>query len=146
MSTMACACEWNHKWPFRTGDLMASPRWGTRVVYELRDGPCLRSSNRFSIEGRSSAQGWTDAMRKLQPNGRLWTFWDYKRERWPNDKGMRLDHFLLSPQPSKCLVDGGVDRWVRGEVNASDHAPVWIELTSSRASPESKSGAGVILR
>lgn len=77
---------------------------------------------------RLLAQGWTDAMRKLQPDGPLWTFWDYKRERWPNDKGMRLDHFLLSPQLSERLVDGGVDRWVRGEVNASDHAPVRIVL------------------
>jgi exodeoxyribonuclease-3 len=73
-------------------------------------------------------QGWTDAMRKLQPMGPLWTFWDYKHERWPNDKGMRLDHFLLPPSMSERLVDGGVDRWVRGEVNASDHAPVWIVL------------------
>lgn len=73
-------------------------------------------------------QGWTDALRRLQPEGPLWTFWDYKRERWPSDKGMRLDHFLLSPKMSACLVDGGVDRWVRGEENASDHAPAWIVL------------------
>jgi exodeoxyribonuclease-3 len=79
---------------------------------------------------RLLAQGWTDAMRKLHPTGPLWTFWDYKRERWPNDKGMRLDHFLLSPNVSERLVDGGIDRWVRGEVNASDHAPVWIVLDS----------------
>ena len=74
------------------------------------------------------SQGWTDALRKLQPVGPLWTFWDYKRDRWPADKGMRLDHFLLSPKLSKRLVDGGVDRWVRGQVNASDHAPAWITL------------------
>jgi exodeoxyribonuclease-3 len=77
---------------------------------------------------RLLAQGWTDALRKLHPAGPLWTFWDYKRERWPADKGMRLDHFLLSPRMSERLVDGSVDRWVRGEVNASDHAPAWIEL------------------
>lgn len=74
------------------------------------------------------SQGWTDAMRKLYPSGPLWTFWDYKFERWEKDKGMRLDHLLLSPKISSRLVDGGVDRWVRGRVNASDHAPVWIEL------------------
>jgi exodeoxyribonuclease III len=74
------------------------------------------------------AQGWTDALRKLQPQGPLWTFWDYKRERWPKDKGMRLDHFLLSSAMSERLIAGGVDRWVRGEVNASDHAPAWIVL------------------
>jgi exodeoxyribonuclease-3 len=77
---------------------------------------------------RLLAQGWTDAMRKFHPEGPLWTFWDYKRERWLKDKGMRLDHFLLSSEMSKRLVDAGVDRWVRGEVNASDHAPVWIVL------------------
>lgn len=77
---------------------------------------------------RLLAQGWTDALRRLQPTGPLWTFWDYKFERWQADKGMRLDHFLLSPEMSKRLVDGGVDRWVRGELNASDHAPAWIVL------------------
>ena len=77
---------------------------------------------------RLLAQGWTDAMRKLHPNGPLWTFWDYKFERWQNDKGMRLDHFLLSPNLSDRLVDGGVDRWARGQENASDHAPTWIML------------------
>ena len=77
---------------------------------------------------RLLAQGWTDALRTLHPHGPLWTFWDYKFDRWQADKGMRLDHFLLSPQMSKRLVDGGVDRWVRGEPNASDHAPAWIKL------------------
>lgn len=77
---------------------------------------------------RLLAQGWTDAMRKLHPAGPLWTFWDYEYERWQKDKGMRLDHFLLSPAISDRVMDGGVDRWARGEVNASDHAPVWIML------------------
>ncbi len=77
---------------------------------------------------RLLAQGWTDAMRKLHPDGPLWTFWDYKFERWQKDKGMRLDHFLLSPNLSDRLVDGGVDRWARGQENASDHAPTWITL------------------
>ena len=81
---------------------------------------------------RLLAQGWTDAMRKLRPSGPLWTFWDYKFERWEKDKGMRLDHFLLSPKMSDRLADGSVDRWVRGETNASDHAPVWIELDLSK--------------
>ncbi len=73
-------------------------------------------------------QGWTDALRKLQPEGPLWTFWDYERNRWALDKGMRLDHFLLSPAVSTQLTAAGVDRWVRGEENASDHAPAWITL------------------
>jgi exodeoxyribonuclease-3 len=77
---------------------------------------------------RLLAQGWTDALRSLQPDGPLWTFWDYKFERWQKDKGMRLDHFLLSPNLSGRLVGGGVDRWARGQENASDHAPAWIML------------------
>lgn len=73
-------------------------------------------------------QGWTDALRKLYPEGPLWTFWDYEYQRWQKDKGMRLDHLLLSPTILDRLLDGGVDRWVRGETNASDHAPAWILL------------------
>jgi exodeoxyribonuclease III len=73
-------------------------------------------------------QGWTDALRKLYPAGPLWTFWDYEYQRWQKDKGMRLDHLLLSPTISNRLLDGGVDRWVRDEINGSDHAPAWISL------------------
>ncbi len=77
---------------------------------------------------RLLAQGWTDALRRLQPEGPLWTFWDYERGRWAADKGMRLDHLLLSPGMAERLSEGGVDRWVRGEANASDHAPAWIRV------------------
>lgn len=77
---------------------------------------------------RLLAQGWTDALRKHQPEGPLWTFWAYLRNRWPADKGLRLDHLLLTPDLTDRLVDAGVDLWVRGEEEASDHAPAWIEL------------------
>lgn len=77
---------------------------------------------------RLLSQGWTDALRKLHPDGPVWTFWDYERDRWAANKGMRLDHLLLSPAISGRLVDAGVDRAVRGEENASDHAPAWITL------------------
>jgi exodeoxyribonuclease-3 len=73
-------------------------------------------------------QGWTDALRVLHPDERLYTFWDYKRNRWPRDAGLRLDHLLLSPQLAKRLVDAGVDRAVRGKEGASDHAPVWVVM------------------
>jgi exodeoxyribonuclease-3 len=75
-------------------------------------------------------QGWTDALRVLHPDERLYTFWDYKRNRWPRDAGLRLDHLLLSSQLAKELVDAGVDRTVRGKDGASDHAPVWVKLKS----------------
>jgi len=73
-------------------------------------------------------EGWTDALRAIQPEGPFWTFWSYLRRRWPNDKGMRLDHLLLSPQAAEHLIDAGVDRSIRGKEGASDHAPTWIEL------------------
>jgi exodeoxyribonuclease-3 len=89
-------------------------------IYPTRslDNNALIQTQSRQAFARLLAQDWTDTMRKLHPEGPLWTFWDYKRERWPKDKGMRLDHFLLSPEISERLVDGGVDRWVRGEVNA----------------------------
>jgi exodeoxyribonuclease-3 len=77
-------------------------------------------------------QGWTDALRAIQPERPLWTFWAYIRQRWPNDKGLRLDHLLLSPDLAGQLIDAGVDRVVRGQENASDHAPAWIRLNLRR--------------
>jgi exodeoxyribonuclease III len=85
--------------------------------------PASRQAFRRLLE-----QGWTDALSHLHPSKPLWTFWDYKFARWEADKGMRLDHLLLSPQLAPLLIDAGVDRWVRGEDNASDHAPAWITL------------------
>lgn len=74
------------------------------------------------------AQGWTDAIRKLYPEERIYTFWDYFRNAYERDAGLRIDHFLLSPQLQDKLLAGGVDREVRGWEKTSDHAPVWIEL------------------
>jgi exodeoxyribonuclease-3 len=74
------------------------------------------------------AQGWTDAIRTLHPSKPMFTFWDYKRNRWPRDAGLRLDHLLLSPALAPRLLKAGVDRAVRGEEGASDHAPAWIVL------------------
>jgi exodeoxyribonuclease-3 len=75
------------------------------------------------------AQGWTDALRALHPGERIYTFWDYFRNAWGRDAGLRLDHFLLNKQAAKRLVTAEVDRDVRGWEKASDHAPVWIELS-----------------
>ena len=99
-------------------------------IYQTRsldDNALIQPESRQAF-ARLLAQGWTDALRRLQPEGPLWTFWDYKRDRWLADKGMRLDHILLSPDLSKRLVDGGVDRWTRGVENSSDHAPAWVVL------------------
>ncbi|MGE3830614.1 MAG: exodeoxyribonuclease III [Parvibaculaceae bacterium] len=87
----------------------------------------------FRIEVRNAyhaltKQGWTDALRKLHPDERIYTFWDYFRNAWPRNAGLRIDHFLLSPAVAKKLVAAEVDREVRGWEKASDHAPVWITL------------------
>ena len=74
------------------------------------------------------AQGWTDAIRKLYPDEVIYTFWDYFRNAYDRNAGLRIDHFLLSPQIEKQLTAAGVDRDVRGWEKSSDHAPVWIEL------------------
>lgn len=74
-------------------------------------------------------QGWTDALRTMYPTKKnLFTFWDYMRNRWPRDAGLRIDHLLLSPDLAKRLKTAGVDKAVRGEPGASDHAPTWITL------------------
>ena len=74
------------------------------------------------------AQGWSDALRDSHPDETIYTFWDYRRKRWERDAGLRLDHLLLSPALAPRLKSSGVDRDVRAIVEASDHAPVWIEI------------------
>ncbi|GGC77161.1 exodeoxyribonuclease III [Chelatococcus reniformis] len=81
---------------------------------------------------RLLAQGWTDAVRSLHPGERIYTFWDYFRNAWGRNAGLRLDHLLLSPSLADRLAAAGVDRDVRGWEKASDHAPAWIELGEPR--------------
>jgi len=73
-------------------------------------------------------QGWSDAIRTLHPAEPVYTFWDYKRDRWRRNAGLRLDHLLLSPPLVSRLAEAGVDRAIRGQEGASDHAPAWIVL------------------
>jgi len=77
---------------------------------------------------RLTRQGWVDAIRKLHPQATIYTFWDYFRNAFGRDAGLRIDHLLLNPTAAPRLVDAGVDRDVRGWEKASDHAPTWIEL------------------
>lgn len=72
--------------------------------------------------------GWTDAFRALHPGERAYTFWDYKRNRWPRDAGLRLDHVLVSPDLAPRLRKAAIDKAVRGEDGASDHAPMWVAI------------------
>jgi exodeoxyribonuclease-3 len=88
-------------------------------------------------------QGWTDALRTLHPGEKIYTFWDYFRNAYARDAGLRLDHLLLSPDLAKRLTRAEVDKDVRGLKKSSDHAPVWIELIDAkkRAAASRKSSA-----
>jgi len=77
---------------------------------------------------RLVAQGWTDALRTLHPEEKIFTFWDYFRNAYGRNAGIRIDHFLLSPQLAGQLLAAGVDRDLRGWEKTSDHAPTWIEI------------------
>ncbi len=78
--------------------------------------------------GRLSRQGWTDALRQLHPDRTIYTFWDYFRNAYERDAGLRIDHLMLNAAVVNRLVAAGVYRDVRGWEKASDHAPTWVEL------------------
>jgi len=87
----------------------------------------------FRIEVREAfarllRHGWVDAVRTIHPGRQIYTFWDFFRNAYPRDAGLRIDHLLLSPSVANRLVDAGVDREVRGWEKASDHAPTWVVL------------------
>ncbi len=94
-------------------------RWSADALY--------RPESRAAYQGLLD-QGWTDALRTLYPEGRLYTFWDYARFSYRRNDGLRIDHLLLSPALAPRLLAAGVDHAVRGWDKPSDHAPVWIEL------------------
>lgn len=77
---------------------------------------------------RLVAQGWTDAIHRLHATAPMYTFWDYFRNRWPRNAGLRIDHLLLNPAAATALTAAGVDREVRARDKPSDHAPAWVEL------------------
>lgn len=87
----------------------------------------------FRIEVRDAFfellnQGWTDAIREIYPDEVIYTFWDYFRNAYERNAGLRIDHFLLSPELKDKLKEAKVDKHVRGWEKSSDHAPVWIEI------------------
>jgi exodeoxyribonuclease-3 len=133
--------SWMERFIIHAGDLMASglpvvltgdynvipteldaykpERWVTDALF--------RPETRAAFQ-RLLDQGWTDAIRKLHPQETIYTFWDYFRDAYGRNAGLRIDHFLLSPQVDGRLKSAGVDRHVRGWEKSSDHGPVWIEL------------------
>jgi exodeoxyribonuclease III len=113
-------------------DVYAPERWRDDALFR----PEVRSAFHRLIE-----QGWADALRTLHPGERIYTFWDYFRNAFARDAGLRIDHLLLSPPLAGRLAKAGVDSAVRGWEKTSDHAPTWIELaagTGRGASPNSR--------
>ena len=84
-------------------------------------------------------QGWTDALRTIHPDETIYTFWDYFRNAYGRNAGLRIDHLLLSPSLADQLVDAQVDRHVRGWEKTSDHAPTWIKLAPPKRARKRRS-------
>jgi exodeoxyribonuclease-3 len=84
------------------------------------------------------AQGWIDTLRQTHPDEAIYTFWDYRRQRWERNAGLRIDHILIPPSMRMRLKATGVDRDVRAQDNASDHAPVWAEVAAKGSKSASK--------
>ncbi|MDQ1194613.1 exodeoxyribonuclease-3 [Rhizobium sp. SORGH_AS 787] len=100
-------------------DVYKPERWKNDALFRIE------VRNAFKAIGE---QGWTDALRHLHPDEQIFTFWDYFRNAFGRNAGLRIDHFLLSPEAAGRLVAADVDKHVRGWDHSSDHAPVWIEL------------------
>jgi exodeoxyribonuclease III len=115
-------------------DVYKPERWRDDALFR----PEVREIFRHLVD-----QGWLDALRSLHPDQPIYTFWDYFRNAWGRNAGLRLDHLLLSPSLAGRLVAAGVDREARGWEKASDHAPTWIELAdkSPKKSVERKAMA-----
>jgi exodeoxyribonuclease III len=100
-------------------DVFAPERWVNDALF--------RPESRDAF-ARLVARGWTDALRMMHPEVCVYTFWDYFRSHFERDRGLRIDHLLLSPSLAPRLVGAGVDREVRGWDKASDHAPTWVQI------------------
>ena len=100
-------------------DVYKPERWLKDALFR----PEVRQAYRELVD-----QGWTDALRTKHPDECIYTFWDYFRNAFERDAGLRIDHLLLSPKLAKRLAEANVDRHVRGWEKSSDHAPTWIQL------------------
>ncbi len=137
---------WNERLIARAAELQAAGvpvvlAGDFNIVPEPRDIYATRSYDDNALVQPAPRQhfrslleaGWTDALRILYPEETLYTFWDYRRNRWQRNSGLRLDHLLLSDSIKGRLSSAGIDRNVRGQERASDHAPVWIAVQRSKS-------------
>jgi exodeoxyribonuclease-3 len=108
--------------------------------FDIYDPKSWRKDALLQPESREAyrrllAQGWTDALRARHLDERIYTFWDYFRNHWARNSGLRIDHILLSDELAPRMIDANVDRWVRGVSPASDHAPAWVEIAEEAVRP-----------
>jgi exodeoxyribonuclease-3 len=101
------------------GDIYNARSW--------KDDALLQPESRAAYR-RLLGQGWADAIATLHPGEPIYTFWDYFRNRFSRDAGLRIDHLLLNRPAATRLREAGVDRHVRAREKPSDHAPTWISL------------------
>ncbi|HKO87784.1 MAG TPA: exodeoxyribonuclease III, partial [Burkholderiales bacterium] len=116
------------------GDYNVVPTDDVPDIYNPRswkDDALLQPESRAAYR-KLLKQGWTDAIHKLHPKEPMYTFWDYMRNRWARDAGLRIDHLLLNKTLKPRLLAAGVDKHVRGRTGASDHAPVWVTLKDAK--------------
>jgi exodeoxyribonuclease-3 len=106
-------------------DIYPTKSWARDALVQ----PASRAAFRGLLE-----QGWVDAIRERHPDAPMYTYWDYMRNRWERDGGLRIDLLLLSANAAKRLENSGVDREVRGAEGASDHAPTWVILRNAAKS------------
>src|SRR5205823_14109305 len=102
------------------GDVYSARSWLNDALLEPATRDCYR---------RLLGQGWTDAIHRLHSEAPMYTFWDYFRNRWERNAGLRIDHLLLNAPATGRLHSAGVDREVRGRDKPSDHAPAWVVLS-----------------
>jgi exodeoxyribonuclease III len=107
-------------------DIYNTRSWKKDALLQPQSRECYR---------RLLAQGWTDAIRELYPGEQIFTFWDYFRQHWERNAGLRIDHLLLNAELRPRLLAAGVDKWVRGLAGASDHAPAWVTLVDEAKRP-----------
>lgn len=122
---------WNRSEPVvLAGDYNVVPTDDVTDIYSPKsylNDALLQPETRAAYR-RLLAQGWTDALHKLFPDAPMYTYWDYFRNRWPRNAGLRIDHLLLNRAAAARLKSAGVDRAMRGRDKPSDHAPAWIVL------------------
>ena len=110
------------------GDYNVIPEDDDVFAVKAMQADALMQPQSRAAYARLLGDGWTDAVRTLNPRGGVWTYWDYQAGAWQKDHGFRIDHILLSPELADQLHAVGVDREHRGREKASDHAPTWAVL------------------